>query len=478
MSLRRRIILLSAGAVGLAICAGALISWFVVRSELRGQVDDVLANAAPHFDLAVAGPDGTGQGRVTFCREPGHCGTKAINRFKLGPPKGEPGPAGPPGDADILILRLNSKGHVAGPLPPDAIRLPHPTGVQRSIARTGAGRELTDQQINGEHYRVLTVPFEGGGAVVLARSLQGVDDVLSRLRVILGIVAIGGVGLAALLAWLVSREVIAPIRRLTAAAEHVGATEDLSRRIEAGRTDEVGRLATRFNEMLDTLQASRADLAGSVAAQRQLVADASHELRTPVSSLRTDIEVLLEHPEMPQSDQERLLASARDRAEELGGLIGDVIELARGDRPVETRDEVRLDRLAAEAVERARRLSPQRRFETELAPSVVTGDPERLARAINNLLDNACKYTPAGEPVEVAVRDGTLTVRDHGPGIPPADTEHVFDRFHRGASTRDAPGSGLGLAIVRQVAEAHGGEASVEEAQGGGARFRLRLPGQ
>jgi two-component system sensor histidine kinase MprB len=118
------------------------------------------------------------------------------------------------------------------------------------------------------------------------------------------------------------------------------------------------------------------------------------------------------------------------------------------------------------------------RTETELEPMVVAGDPERLARAVNNLLDNACKYSPNGEPIEVRVDDEGLTIRDHGPGIPPAEVAQVFDRFHRGASARDTPGSGLELAIVRQVAEAHGGEVSVENGEGGGARFRLTLPGE
>jgi two-component system sensor histidine kinase MprB len=480
MSLRGRLVLLAASAVALAICAAAITSYVVVRSELRGQVDDVLTNAAARFNEFLTGPKGgPGVGSVTTFRGLKHADrTKELKRVRLKPPKGEPGPPGPPGESDILIVHLNRHGNVGGPEPAGASQFPKPTAAERRIARTGEGRELVDRDIDGEHFRVLTEPIDHHGAVILARSLQGVDDVLARLRVILAVVAATGVALAAVLAWLVSRQAMAPIRRLTATAEHVGATEDLSQRIEVGRGDEVGRLAVRFNEMLDTLQASRAELAGSVEAQRQLVADASHELRTPVASLRTDIEVLLEHPEMPQAERARLLGTARDRSEELGRLIGDVIELARGDEPVAARDEVRLDRLAAEAVERARRLAPERRFETDLQPAVVAGDAERLARAVNNLLDNACKYSPDSESVEVRVGGEGLVVRDHGPGIPPAEAEHIFDRFHRGASTRDAPGSGLGLAIVRQVAEAHGGRVSVEQAPGGGALFRLALPGE
>ncbi|MDX6636876.1 MAG: two-component system, OmpR family, sensor histidine kinase MprB [Solirubrobacterales bacterium] len=462
MSLRRRIILLAAGAVALAICAAALTSWLLVRSELRGQVDNVLTTAASRFQ----------QLPKDLPRERHFAG----KRLKVRPPRRDSGPPGPPGDADIFLVRLNARGALAEPRPPETGPLTHPTARERTIARTGQGSELVDRQLNGDHYRVLTEPLKSGGAVILARSLQGVDDVLGRLRVILALVALGGIGLAALLAWLVSREVIAPIRRLTATAEHIGATDDLSRRIEVGRADEVGRLASRFNEMLDSLQSSRHALAGSVEAQRQLVADASHELRTPVASLRTDIEVMLEHPNLPAAEQGRLLAAARDRAEELGQVIGDLIELARGERAVETHDEVRLDRLAGEAVDRFRRLAPGRRFDVDVEPVVVTGDPERLARAVNNLLDNASKYSPAEQPIEVTVTRAALSVRDHGPGVAEAEVAHIFDRFNRGARGRDVPGSGLGLAIVRQVAEAHGGTATVENAQGGGAVFRLILP--
>jgi two-component system sensor histidine kinase MprB len=130
----------------------------------------------------------------------------------------------------------------------------------------------------------------------------------------------------------------------------------------------------------------------------------------------------------------------------------------------------------AEAVARAQRRRPAVRFEADLEPTVVEGLPDRLGRAIANLLDNAAKYSPEGTTVEVGLRGGELSVRDHGPGIPEADRPHVFDRFYRGATARGRPGSGLGLAIVRQVAETHGGTIAVQEGAGGGSRFVLSLP--
>jgi two-component system sensor histidine kinase MprB len=235
-------------------------------------------------------------------------------------------------------------------------------------------------------------------------------------------------------------------------------------------------MAQRFNAMLDALERSRRALDESVISQRQLVADASHELRTPVTSLRTNIEVLLtEGGELADDDRTRLLEDVRAETEELTALITDVIELARGDEPLQGVDDVQFDDVVAEAVARARRRRPRTSFDAEVEPTVVEGAAERLGRAVDNLLDNAAKHAPDDSVVDVVLRGGELTVRDRGPGIPAEERPHVFDRFYRGTTARGRPGSGLGLAIVRQVAETHGGSIVVEEAPGGGALFRLQL---
>jgi two-component system sensor histidine kinase MprB len=140
-------------------------------------------------------------------------------------------------------------------------------------------------------------------------------------------------------------------------------------------------------------------------------------------------------------------------------------------------EEVRLDLLAADAVERTRRNRPNVTFNTDLEESVVEGVPSTIERAIGNLLDNAAKWSPPGAEVDVAVRNGTVTVRDRGPGIDEADLPYVFDRFYRARSARGLPGSGLGLAIVRQVAEAHGGTVVAERVDGGGTMMTLHLNG-
>jgi two-component system sensor histidine kinase MprB len=230
--------------------------------------------------------------------------------------------------------------------------------------------------------------------------------------------------------------------------------------------------------MLDALERSVGALDASVHAQRQLVADASHELRTPVTSLRTNIEILQQQgQEMDPEESGRLLADVVEQIEELTLLVNDLIELARGEEPRTDVEELRLDLLVEEVAERAGRHAPATPLTVALEPTLITGVPSRLERAVGNLIDNAVKYSPPGEPVEVTLAAGELTVRDHGHGISAEDLPHVFDRFYRGAEARGRPGSGLGLAIVRQVALQQGGSIAAEPAPGGGTLMRLALPG-
>jgi two-component system sensor histidine kinase MprB len=219
-------------------------------------------------------------------------------------------------------------------------------------------------------------------------------------------------------------------------------------------------------------------LESSTRAQRQLVADASHELRTPLTSVRTNIEVLAREEKLSGEERKRLLSDVVEQLGEMTSLIAELIALARAEqRPVEPED-VRLDLVAANAVERVGRNRPDITFRTELEETLVNGDPEAIERALSNLIDNAAKWSPNGGEVEVGVSQGLVTVRDHGPGIAEEDLPYVFDRFYRARSARGMPGSGLGLAIVRQVAESHGGTVTAERAEGGGTRMVLRLNGR
>ena len=277
-------------------------------------------------------------------------------------------------------------------------------------------------------------------------------------------------GVAALAGALVSRATLAPVRRLTAAAEHIARTRDPSERVPETGRGELSRLGGSFNTMLAALE-------DAIETQRRFVADASHELRTPLTSMQTNIEVLKQQERLDPTARHRLFEDLHREAHEMRDLIGGLLELARGDDPNLVRTSFRFDELVESTVERARGRFPGIPFETTLEPMTLTGSPERLERAVWNLLENAGKWSEPGATVEVALRGGELRVRDHGPGIAPEDREHVFDRFYRAPAARSLPGSGLGLAIVREVAEAHGGTVVAEEAPGGGAVLRLRLNG-
>ena len=325
-----------------------------------------------------------------------------------------------------------------------------------------------DAQVQGTHVRVLTIPLGGGYAVQVARSLEEVDRILGPIRSWLIGIALIGIALAAGLGLLVARAVLAPVQRLTRAAEDVSETGDLSQRIDARGKDELSRLAATFNTMLGALE-------DSARAQRQLVSDASHELRTPLTSLRTNIEVLARDEALPPQDREQLLRDVTEQLTEMTALIAELVELARGDLAPADPEDVRLDLVTADAIERTRRNRPGVSFKPELAESMIRGVPATIERAVSNLLDNAAKWSPPDGEIEVKVRDGELTVRDHGPGIDEEDLPYVFDRFYRAPTARGMPGSGLGLAIARQVAEANGGSVTAERPDGGGTLMRLTL---
>jgi two-component system, OmpR family, sensor histidine kinase MprB len=431
MSFRLRVTLLAAAAVAAAVAVSAAAVYVVVRHQLLGEIDSSLASRA--HDFVEHPPPGFELGYV-----------------QLGP---RPGLGGPPTYAQLI----DSTGRGA--------RFPLP-GLDRAkkLAATGGKPFYTDGTIADTHVRVYAAQVADGVTIQVARSLAEVDHNLQRLGLYMLLIGIAGVGIAGGLGLVVATAALRPVEHLTSVAEEVTATRDLSRRIDVHSQDELGRLASAFNEMLGALDAS-------VKAQRRLVADASHELRTPLASVRTNIEVLAGGKELPAGEREKLLADVIGQVEELSALVGDLVEIDR-ERPEEIED-VRLDQLVENAVARAKVRAPKVLFRTQLRESVVRGAPAQLDRAVSNLLDNAAKWSSA---VDVGVNDSEVTVRDHGPGISEEDLPHVFDRFYRAANARNLPGSGLGLAIVRQVATTHGGEATAENAPDGGAIFRLKLP--
>jgi two-component system, OmpR family, sensor histidine kinase MprB len=428
MSFRLRVTLLATAAVAIAVVAASGVVYVVVRHQLLGEVDRSLINRARDF----ANHPGPVPGIVPL------------------------GPRAPLGGPPTYLQVVAADGAGA------AVELP---GIERAeeIASKNGAPFFSDGRVQGVHVRVYSASVGNGLAIQVARPLDEVDHTLHRIGLYLLFIGLGGIGIASALGLVVGQATLRPVGQLTAVAEEVTETRDLSRRIETGSRDELGRLASAFNEMLEALDAS-------LKAQRQLIADASHELRTPLASLRTNVEVLAGGKRLSADERRRLLADLIGQAEELSFLVSDLVELDR-DGPPEVED-VRLDELVSGAVERARVHAPGVEFRTELEESVVQAAPAQAERAVSNLLENAAKWS---ESVDVRVAGPEVTVRDHGPGIAEEDLPHVFDRFYRATSARHLPGSGLGLAIVRQVARAHGGEATAENAPGGGALFRLRL---
>jgi two-component system sensor histidine kinase MprB len=337
MSFRRRLTLSGTAAMAVAILLASGIAFAVLRGELRGQVDESLRESADEVGVGVA-----------FVRE-------------VSPPAKEVVPLAA-GELPLIERQLVAPAPLSGPgryaqlVEADGTILPQPGGGTRlpvsararHLASSGEGSFFSDQELDGVHVRVYTRALEPGLALQVARPVEEVDGAVARVGWILAVVGLGGVGLAGGLGLVVTRTATRPLRELSSTADHVARTQDLSRRIEAEGDDELSRLASSFNTMLETLERSQG-------AQRRLVADASHELRTPLTSLRTNIEVLAGASGMPPGERRRLLDSVVGQLEELTALVGDLVDLARdGQTADEPAEPLRLDLLAAAAVARAR----------------------------------------------------------------------------------------------------------------------------
>lgn len=440
MSLRARLTIGTACTLAIAICAGFVAAYFVVRGQLRGEVDRSLRERA-----------------TVLAEAPAKTGRRGLGNIRITAPK--------LGAAAGYIQFVDRDGTVTLP---DGGHIRLPSDGARAVAAGTRSASFRDATVAGTHVRIYTTQFDTDTAIEIARPLTEVDHALARIRLLFLVVSMAAVAAAAAVALAVARTTLRPVKRLTDDAERIAATGNIGQRTNESRSDELGRLARAFNTMLDAL-------GRSVSAQRQLVADASHELRTPLASARANLELVELHERLSADERRRILGEAGQELREMTHLIDELVELARGDVQVSAKQSVRLDLLVGDTVATAARRSAAS-FRTDLNRTRVHAAPTAVSRAVSNLLDNAVKWSPAGTPVEVTVRDGTVTVRDHGPGIDPADLPHVFDRFYRAAAARTLPGSGLGLAIVRQVAESHGGTVTAEEAAGGGSLFTLRLP--
>ncbi|HEY6314312.1 MAG TPA: HAMP domain-containing sensor histidine kinase [Streptosporangiaceae bacterium] len=446
--MHRRLMLRTRFTIAVAVAVAAVtlvitaVAFLVVRSDLQNQSRQVLAEQS----AAVHRLARHYHGHIPARWVPPHS-----DRFGASTPYTQMVTAqgavwAPPGDAGLLAA-----------------------GAAAQVAAGQRAAYYSQATLDGVHAMVLTTPVAPGLALQQAVPLNTVDLEVTTVGATLALLSAAGVVLAALVGWGVARAGLAPVGRLAAVAEQVTVTGNPAQRVAVGRADELGRLATSFNTMLAALQRS-------LAAQRQLVSDASHELRTPLTSLRINAELLAADSGLPEAERQEVLDRVVAQVAELGDLVANVTELARGELAVSAPGQVRLDEVAAAALEGARRDWPRTVFTADLQPGTVFGSAERLQIAVRNLLDNAAKFGPAGGPVGVSLRAGQLTVRDYGPGIDTDDLPHVFDRFYRAPPARAVPGSGLGLSITRQVAESHRGTVRAERARGGGTLMRLSLP--
>jgi two-component system, OmpR family, sensor histidine kinase MprB len=435
VTFRTRLVLATTVAVVVAVLAASLGSFLVARHTLLEAADSSLTTAAERF---LAGQE---------------IGTTT---------------------ATLGQVIDNSGAVVAGGGLPV-------TGQVRLVAVGLAPTYFTTVNVDGNQMREIVEhlppgttineqPLLEGGALQIA-TLLNVNSQLKKLALLLGSVALVGVLLAVVLGWLVARTALIPLNSLTDSVEDVAETTDVTRRLVPGRPDELGRLRRTFNRLLAALEASRR-------AQSQLVLDASHELRTPLTSLRTNLEVIRRVDELSAEDRTVLVDDVLVQLQELTDIVGDLAELARGDRGPVSREPLRLDLLVQEevAVQNTHGRARDVHFELEATSCWVVGNDDGLRRAVGNLLDNARKWSPEGEPVSVTCHDGVVVVRDHGPGVAEEDLPHIFDRFYRSSAARGLPGSGLGLAIVAQVVKAEGGTIVAENDPRGGARMTMRLP--
>jgi signal transduction histidine kinase len=498
--IRVKIIAALLALVIIALAIISTVSLAVFRNYLQNQADTQLTSLYNSTTYGMRQPPGFGQSVINV-------------RGQYGPPE--------------LVEWLNAKGQVITPTAPYGPGADGPSVPSSKAWLTAhVGQRTTVPALSGsDNWRVITRVFNNAvisdpvtGAsstpqtviLVVGVDLGSVNTTLSwlaRLDLLVGVivvVALAVVGVA------IVRASLRPLDDIEQTAQAIAAG-DLSRRVpDLDPRTEVGRLARSLNRMLTQIESSFQARSRSEAAarrseerMRQFVADASHELRTPLTAMRGYAEYYRQRGgvrdataqtngagQLSGPDLDRIMQRVEQESARMGVLVEDMLLLARLDqqRPLERRP-VDLLTLAADAVQDARIIAPGRAIDLNVGSAtafLVLGDEVRLRQVIGNLMSNALSHTPDGTPVTVAIVAGprdpepsvVLEVTDQGPGMPPEQAEHVFERFYRGdqARTRKTGGTGLGLAIVAALVTAHGGSVALRTAPGQGATFRVTLP--
>ncbi|TCO60491.1 sensor histidine kinase [Actinocrispum wychmicini] len=446
LSVRARVTVLAFGTVALAVVGVALGSYLIVRAKLYQQFD---AQVHSYAQLAAStdSPD------------------EALSTLRTADDR----------RTDLLVQFVDPNGN---PSLAAAERRALPvTALARSVADGRSVDAPETLMVAHDRYRVWTVHRADGGAAQVARDAEGIEHTLFDIGLLHVLVGVAGVAFAAFAGRRLAVAGLRPVDALTSAAERVARTQDLTARIDVAGRGETARLAEAFNSMLTALAASRA-------AQKRLVQDAGHELRTPMTSLRNNVELLIhagKDPSRQLRSTDRLLADLGVQVVELSTLIDELIVLAgeEGGQPP-AREEVDLAAVVASAVERVGPRAPHVRFEVTTQRANLSGEPASLERAVLNVLDNAAKWSPPTSAVQVTMKvddeAASIAIADEGPGIADRDLPHVFKRFYRADTARSLPGSGLGLSIVEQIVEQHGGTVRATRAGSGGALVTITLP--
>jgi len=445
VTIRRRIALVSAAAVAVSVVVVSVVAFIGARRQIMGEIDQSLYSRAAIIQNVPVG-----------VIPPGFADLTAGRRGSVRPGRG---------DFDSTFYQVILRDGTTINAGVEGVVLPTPTADQVDPSQP----QLRTVRVEDLSLRVVTVYRPEADAIVqLARPLTEARDTLAGFAVILAVGGALGIAVAGGLGLLVARSALKPIDELRGSISDIAASRSLTDRLDVTGSDEIAELAIAFNELLAEIEASKAD-------QVRLVRDAGHELRTPLTALRTNLEILQRH-DVPADDRAAMIDAAHSEVEELSALVGEVVDLATDRYEEEDPTDVRLSELVAEIAERAKRRN-DRDVAIDDDGSVVHVKRDAIERAVSNIIANADKWTPEGEPIVVRIDSGGVSVTDSGPGFDAADVGHVFERFYRSSEARSTPGSGLGLSIVAQIVEDHGGTVFARNrSDGNGAVVGFRLP--
>jgi two-component system OmpR family sensor kinase len=479
LSLRTRLVVLLVTLAVLGLAAADFASYQALHNYLYDRVDQQLESAVVPVSTFLAHHAGDGEAAAGLA----------------GPGPGEGGALGGPNpggshlpDTAYGQLRIGGEvvAHTNSSFFGEEVPIPQ---VPSNLAAAASSESISPVTVGergggSEQFRIAAVEFEGGIESIVAVPLGDTNATLSHLALI-ELVVSGAILIAlGLAAWWLVGVGLRPLRRMGEVAGQIAAG-DLSRRVEPedDRT-EVGRLGRSLNAMLVQIEAAFAERAAGERRLRRFLADASHELRTPLASIRGYSELYRLGAARDPAEVERAMSRIESESARMGGLVDDLLTLARIDEVREpAREPLDLRELLEDARDDARAAAPERQIALNpTGPVAIEADGDALRRVFGNLLRNAIVHTPEETPIELSLETtearAIVSVRDHGPGLPPGDPGAVFERFWRDSDSRgrDDGGAGLGLAIVAALVNAHGGTVDATNPPDGGALFTVRLP--